>query len=185
MNVINKIRAALTDTFYEVNRWFSIDAELLNYTPLNGGWNIKQILEHISLTNQYLLILIRKGTRKSLEMAAKTTYENLLAGYDLDWNKMNEVGNHGAFAWIRPRHMEPSGNVSTNEVKDRLQIQLSECIDCLDQLKNGEGILYKTMMSVNDIGKIDVYHYIYFLVQHAKRHVTQMQLIRDEFEKKS
>jgi hypothetical protein len=41
--------------------------------------------------------------------------------------------------------------------------------------------LCKTMMSVNNIGKIDVYHYICFLVQHAKRHITQMEKIRDEF----
>jgi hypothetical protein len=52
---------------------------------------------------------------------------------------------------------------------------------CLDQLKNGEGVLHKTMMSVNKLGKIDVYHFIYFLVQHAKRHIGQMEKIKGEF----
>jgi hypothetical protein len=42
-------------------------------------------------------------------------------------------------------------------------------------MPNGEGILYKTTMSVNDLGKIDVYQYIYFLAQHAKRHLAQME----------
>ena len=59
---------------------------------------------------------------------------------------------------------------------------MSECLSCLDQLKNGEGVLHKTTMSVNDLGKIDVYHYIVFLVQHAKRHLVQMDKIKIEFE---
>jgi hypothetical protein len=30
-------------------------------------------------------------------------------------------------------------------------------------------------MSVNDLGKIDLYQWLYFLAQHARRHVQQMQ----------
>ena len=43
------------------------------------------------------------------------------------------------------------------------------------QMKNGEGLLYKTTMTVNELGKINVYEYIYFLSLHAQRHVTQMK----------
>jgi hypothetical protein len=42
-------------------------------------------------------------------------------------------------------------------------------------MKNGEGLLYKTTMTVNELGKINVYEYIYFLSLHAQRHVTQMK----------
>jgi hypothetical protein len=42
-------------------------------------------------------------------------------------------------------------------------------------LSNGEGALYKTTMSVNSLGKIDVYEYIYFLAQHGRRHIGQME----------
>jgi hypothetical protein len=45
----------------------------------------------------------------------------------------------------------------------------------LNKIQNGEGVLQTTMMSVNDIGKIDVYSYLYFLAKHAERHVSQMQ----------
>ncbi|MBN8787104.1 MAG: hypothetical protein J0I84_08435 [Terrimonas sp.] len=48
-------------------------------------------------------------------------------------------------------------------------------------MKNGEGVLYKTTMTVNDLGKIDVYEYIYFLAQHGQRHVTQMEKNEAEF----
>lgn len=30
-------------------------------------------------------------------------------------------------------------------------------------------------MSVNDLGKIDLYQWLYFLARHARRHVQQMQ----------
>ena len=45
-------------------------------------------------------------------------------------------------------------------------------------------VLYKTTMSVNGLGKIDVYHYIYFLVQHAQRHISQMKKVAAEFNSK-
>ena len=59
--------------------------------------------------------------------------------------------------------------------------QLKQCYTHLQALQGGEGVLYITMMSVNNLGKIDVYHYIYFLVQHAKRHITQMERVEVEF----
>jgi hypothetical protein len=45
----------------------------------------------------------------------------------------------------------------------------------LNKIQNGEGVLQTTMMSVNDLGKIDVYSYLYFLAKHAERHISQMQ----------
>ena len=42
-------------------------------------------------------------------------------------------------------------------------------------MPNGEGVLYQTTMSVNNLGKIDVYEYIYFLARHAQRHLEQME----------
>lgn len=181
IRVIYKIKKELLKTFYEVNDWFNVNDELLNYSPSNGGWSIKKILEHISITNQYLLILINKATRKSLENARKVNDDQLIIDYDFDWDKLNTVGRYGSFVWNRPEHMEPTGNVSPEDVKQKLKLQVDECLNCLNQLSNGEGAFYKTMMSVNGIGKIDVYHYIYFLAQHAKRHLVQMQKVKDEF----
>jgi hypothetical protein len=38
-------------------------------------------------------------------------------------------------------------------------------------------------MSVNDLGKIDLYQWLYFLGQHARRHLQQMQEVEREFGK--
>ena len=53
--------------------------------------------------------------------------------------------------------------------------QLTECLRFLEQLSGGEGSLFKVRMSVNDSGKLDVYQWLYFVAQHAKRHVDQMR----------
>jgi hypothetical protein len=183
-DIVGKIPNELTTNFAETKAWFDDDNNLLDYIPQNGGWTIRQILEHISLTNHYLLILIRKGTYKAIDIAKKTDYNDLLVDYDLDWEKLDAVGKNGSFQWVRPAHMEPTGAVTSDEVKIKLDNQLKECLDYLGQMPDGEGVLYKTMVSVNGLGKIDVYHYILFLGRHSKRHITQMENIKIEFNNK-
>ncbi|MGC4100433.1 DinB family protein [Ferruginibacter sp.] len=181
--IINKIQAEIKTVFYDVDAWFNVNENMVVYDPANGGWNIRKVLEHISLTNHFLLILIKKATIKAIERAKKEDHTALLVDYNLDWDKLNDIGKHQLFYWNRPEHMEPTGIVDLTSIKDKLHQQVAECMGYLEQLKNGEGVLYKTTMSVNGLGKIDVYHYIFFLVQHAKRHLTQMEKIRKEFEK--
>ena len=65
--VINIIDAELTQTFDEMFKWFNIDKELMHYAHNNKGWSIRKVLEHVSLTNHYLLMLISKGNKKALE----------------------------------------------------------------------------------------------------------------------
>ncbi|CAN5194693.1 hypothetical protein BH11BAC5_BH11BAC5_05360 [soil metagenome] len=181
-DIINKIENATEIVFAEVDACFNEPKDLLDYHPEKEGWSIRKILEHISLTNHFLLILIRKATVKALEKAKLENYNELLTGYDLDWEKLKQIGEHKSFYWNRPQHMEPTGTADLYEIKRQLHLQKTACLNYLNQLKNGEGVLYKTTMSVNELGKIDVYHYIYFLVQHARRHLTQMQKNRNEFE---
>src|SRR5947208_355267 len=84
-NVVNTIQVELTQTFEEVFNWLTIDNGLLNYSPDNKRWGVRKILENISLTNHYLLVLIRKGAVKAIEKSEKTDYAALLVNYDLDW----------------------------------------------------------------------------------------------------
>jgi hypothetical protein len=179
--IITRIKNELLITFNEMMKWFNTDETLMHYSPENGGWSIAEILEHISMTNFYLLILIRKSSARALQFSRTVNYQEMLRDYAFDWERIQKVSDTNAFSWNRPAHMEPSGNAGSADVKATLKQQLHECMLYLDDLKNGEGVTYKMMMSVNGIGKIDVYHYIYFLVQHAKRHLTQMQQIRLEY----
>ena len=90
------------------------------------------------------------------------------------------MGQHRAFAWVRPPHMEPTGKPLA-EVRQQLRAQLAQCVGLLERLPNGEGVLHRTMMSVNDFGRLNMYEYLYFLAQHVRRHLTQMQGNAAEF----
>jgi hypothetical protein len=80
--------------------------------------------------------------------------------------------------------MEPEGIRPLTEIRQELKEQAGRCLHYLHSMPNGEGVVYKTTMTVNNLGKIDVYQYIYFLTQHAGRHITQMQKVQDEFTSK-
>ncbi|WP_250255247.1 DinB family protein [Chryseobacterium sp. Marseille-Q3244] len=171
---IQEIRNHLSLSFNEVDGWFDKDGTTLNYQPSNGGWSVQQILEHIYLTNFYLLILIEKGSKKAMRNSLELDLESEIKNYSFNKENFEKVGKYGAFDWIRPEHMEPKGERSLREIRNLITQQYYQCQNYLDLMKNGEGVLYKTTMSVNNLGKINVYEYIYFLSLHAQRHITQM-----------
>jgi hypothetical protein len=161
--------------------WFDRDNSFLNFRPSNGGWSALQILEHVMFTSHYLLVLIDKGSSKAIRRAQTTKVNVDWSHYVLNTNELDEIGIHKSFDWIRPNHMEPTGELSINEIKNKISEQFSRCLDQLDVLKNGEGVLCRTTMSVNNIGKLDVYQYIYFLALHAIRHVSQLKRNEEEY----
>lgn len=179
---IQKIEKNLTETFTEVDSWFDEPLNCRLYKPRNKGWSINEVLEHISLTNHFLLILIDKGYKKALRNTKEFDLELELSKYlSSDTRKLDEVAIHSRFKWIRPKHMEPKGELEMPSYRNLLKQQFSKCKLYLEMMPNGEGVLYKTTMSVNDLGKINVYDYITFLGNHAKRHITQMEQVKSEF----
>lgn len=174
-NTLLKIRNTLQDVFDRTLPWFDEPDAIRTYRPINGGWTIDEVLEHIALTNHFLLILIDKGAKKALKNLHGLDLQQELADYQFGGTKLDEVAIHQSFEWIRPEHMEPTGQKTHVEIKQLLDEQLQRCLMHLNQMPNGEGILYKTTMTVNGLGKIDVYEYIYFLAQHTERHLTQME----------
>lgn len=178
---IQEIKTHLKLTFDEVDRWFDKDNETLNYQSSNAGWTVQQILEHIYLTNFYLLILIEKGSKKAMRNYLDLDLDIEIENYVFDREKFEKVGDYGTFEWIRPEHMEPKGELNLTEVRSLISQQYYQCLNYLCLMKNGEGLLCKTTMTVNELGKINVYEYIYFLSLHAQRHLTQMK--NNELEK--
>ena len=69
--LIANIRTLLQHTFASVDGWFDKPNALRAYLPYNGGWSTDQILEHIGLTNHFLLILIDKGAQKALNKSTQ------------------------------------------------------------------------------------------------------------------
>lgn len=178
---IQTVKQTLTEAYQLLDLWFEKPKEALFYQPRNG-WSIQEILEHITLTNHYLLIIIRKGRDKALKRARAGSK---VKDGESDLEKLWSIGQWGSFYWHRPDHMEPTGEVPIDEVKQKLSAQYRECLQILDSLSSGEGSLYKVRMSVQDLGKIDLYQWLYFLALHQKRHLTQIEKVWNEWNSQS
>ncbi len=179
---ITEINGALVAAFGRLDEWFVAPEEVRGHRPASGGWTINEILEHTALTNHYLLILIEKGAAKALKNLHGLDLRAELAGYQFKRVQLDEIGLHRSFPWVRPEHMEPKGQRSIVEVRQLLHEQLAQCQAVLSRLPNGEGVLHRTTMTVNDLGKIDVYQFVYFLAKHAERHLTQIEKAAAEFQ---
>jgi len=178
---IQEIQKHLIATHQATIEWFQESKEIKAYKPADKGWSISEILEHIALTSHFLLILIDKGADKAIRNINEESISDLLAKEELNLDKINRIGLHKSFDWIRPEHMEPSGEKKEFEIIDELVTQLNRCLNHLDKLKRGEGLRYKTTMTVDGLGKINVYEYILFLSKHAERHLAQMEENKTEY----
>lgn len=179
-NILTNLTRDLIRTFAVVDEWFDRDDALHRHRPASGGWSAGEVLEHIMLTNHHLLLLIEKGQCKALERKETEDWKEQLVNYTLDNPRLLAIGQHKSFVWERPDHHEPTGSRSLVEIRREIRDQLYRCLSTLEQLPDGEGVLCKTTMSVNDLGKLDVYQYIYFLALHAKRHLTQLGNIEQD-----
>jgi hypothetical protein len=155
-SVIPEIREYLKDVSIRLDTWFNLESDQKVYKPENGGWSIIEILEHVALTNQYLMILIDKGIKKSLNKLEDAELEKEVRDSTFDKDRLDEVGIHKSFTWIRPEHMEPTGNIDEQELRRKLDGQFTTCQENIDRIPNGEGVLHRIKMSVNDLGKITV-----------------------------
>jgi hypothetical protein len=168
---IATVRDTLTSVFAEVDTWFDRPEEVRAFRPPDGGWTVDEVLEHITLTSHYLLLVICKSTCKSLARAAR---QGPVTEGESDLRLLDPIGKRGSFAWARPDHMVPTGKKPSGEVRSLMRYQVRECLDLLGRLGGGEGSLHRVRMSVNDCGRLDVYQWLQFLALHARRHLGQM-----------
>ena len=173
-----KVGTAFRSTFDQIDEWFDRPAALRSFKPSSGGWSIDEVLEHITLTSHFLMIVIRNSARKALKRAAGGAP---IADAESDLDLLESIGRRGSFSWSRPEHMIPTGEPSSEDVRKRMREQAQECLAILGQLGGGEGSLHRVRMSVNQSGRLDVYQWLYFLAQHAKRHISQMQEVEADW----
>jgi hypothetical protein len=180
-DLILEIDHFLSDVESRTDEWFDKPEDLRKFRPADQGWTIDEILEHIVLTSHFLLKLIGKGVDKALRNVHQLDLTAELSNYTFHREGLDAIGMLKSFPWIRPAHMEPGGHKPLNDIRSEWHSQVKQCRDYLKKMSGGEGVLYKTTMSVNGLGKIDVYEYIYFLAKHAARHLEQMRLNEKEW----
>jgi hypothetical protein len=175
---IETIRLELASIMGAVDAWFDRSPDLRVYTPRGGRWSINAILEHVTLTSKYLLIIIDRWSDKAI---ARHVRGAQVVASESDLQRIEVIGVRGSFSWPRPEHMEPTGLVAPDEVRRTMKVQLQHCLTLLDRLSLGQGSLCSVQMSVHNLGKIDMYQWIYFLAQHVRRHIQQMEAIEREY----
>lgn len=176
-STVAAVRQSVTDVFRRVDDCFDWPADVRAFRPESGGWTIDEILEHVSLANHYLMVTWRKAVDTALRRVAEG---ESIPGGESDLERLRPIGERGTFRWVRPAHMEPHGATPGNEVRARLRRQVEECLALLDRIPDGEGASFRLHMSVNGLGRIDLYEWLYFLVQHARRHLQQVAARRAE-----
>lgn len=172
-NTIRRIRLELDDTFDQLNTFFDLPANLRQFQPAENEWSIDEILEHITLTSHFLLITLKQSLIKVLRRAK----EQPIPSGESRLNHIVRISDPDAFDWVRPEHMEPTRQISSADVRLRMTEQHNTCAAILQQIENGEGALHCVNMSVQELGKLDMYEWLYFLIQHAQRHVVEMNRI--------
>ena len=133
---IQAVRLALVEAVSALDAWFEQAEDIRTYKPADHSWSIDEILEHVTLTSHYLLIIIRKGRAKALRRVAQGEQP---AEGESDLTRLAPIGHPDAFPWIRPEHMEPTRSVTLAEVRARLHEQYQECLEILSALDHGEG----------------------------------------------
>jgi hypothetical protein len=172
------VRDTLCTILARVDDWFDRPEDLRHFRPASGGWSVDQVLEHVTLTNHFLLLTLRKWAAIARHRANRG---DPIPQGESDLGRLEVIGERGSFGWVRPEHMEPTGVPSPAEVRATLRQQLGECLMLLERIGGGIGALCRVTMTVNALGKIDLYQWLYFLAQHARRHLQQLAALESEF----
>lgn len=160
-----------------VNNDFNIMISYCNEdNRLGNGWSLHEILEHITLTNHFLLKLIDKLFRKRFNVEPLIEFKKV---------EIESILNE--FKWDNPIHHTPLGyyneefiikyelnGTHLDNIKQVLIKQQEYLINILYEVKGNEGYTKRIKQTVNNIGYLNLFEYIYFLIMHIHRHYIQI-----------
>ena len=169
LGVVSSVRGAIDDAFTRLNDLCGGAEEHLRHTPpYSDAWTVLEHLEHVSLVNHFLLLTIGKGVTTALRRALT---RSLPPGAS-DLERLHPIADPDAFRWNSPGHMIPTGAQSAEEVRSLLAAQRGRCYELLGLMPSGEGRHCSIRMSVFELGKLDMYEWLYFLAQHGRWHLA-------------
>lgn len=158
--IISTTKRELIQAFASLDAWFDRE-DLRQYDP-SGKWDTIQLLEHIVNINHELIVLMDKPIVEAKEYSYE--YQE---GSSMD--KLFEVREEEEYP--------PMGIRSENEICAELRWQLYQC---LFKLKEFEQLGSRNNLSRSGARQGMVFYYVYFLVEHVKRHLE----LHDKVEQK-
>jgi hypothetical protein len=162
------LRNALDETFARLDAWFSLpELYLLQRPHYPQAWSAAEHLEHVTLVNHFLLLTIAKGVASALRRARTQP----IPSGESNLSRLTPIADPQAFPWEPPGHMIPTGTEPLAEVRALLSCQRGRCLQLLERIGNGQGMLCSFRMSVYNLGRLDMYQWLYFLCQHGRWHL--------------
>jgi hypothetical protein len=166
---IDAVHTALDEVFSRLDSLCARSVDDLYHRPAcPEAWTVAEHLEHVSLVNHFLLLTIGKGVAAALRRARTQPIPPVESGL----LRLAPIADPAAFPWEPPGHMIPSGTKPVAEVRALLNAQHTQCRGLLEQMGGGEGRLCSFRMSVYNLGKMDMYQWLYFLAQHGFWHLA-------------
>lgn len=146
-------------------------SELLSRRPEPDSWSAAEVLEHVLLTDRFLLMLIDK-----LAATCRRRRErgDPWPAHGPDFTAIEAIAAR-EYAWSHPEHMTPGGGRDGADLASALELDRERVLTLLGELPAGEGTLHRIRMSMvpREDDRLDLYEYVLVLVLHAERHVRQ------------
>jgi DinB superfamily len=180
-NIVNTVRSELIRSIAALDEWFDREQTLMEYLPSSGRCAC-ELLRHLMLTNHFLLTLIDQECESTSQ---KNDYEvkNSLVDYCLEILTVGSFNEQGVFTGWGTDFLMPTEKKPLNEVRKEIRDQLNRSLILLEKLNQGEGALYKILLPVKGLKKLDVYQCLNFLALYTRKHVGQLQRILEEYNK--
>jgi hypothetical protein len=149
--------------------WIEAPEPLWSGRPAPLAWSAAEVLEHVTLTQHFLLLLIEKLARRGRARAARGLAPPPTPASTAALDALAER----QVRWECPQHMAPRGAVTRDELRARLREQFRRALAVLESVPRGEGALADARMGRLD-ARLDAYGFLHLMTLHAQRHLAQL-----------
>lgn len=151
------------DAIVEATKNFS-DAQW-KFKPAPDRWSVAECLEHITVTEEFLLKMVREDMEKPSVDSPDTATEKMTD------EKVLALVTDRSQRFQAPEPVRPTGRWATPQ--DTMKEFLVLRARTLDYLKTTPGL--RARVSETPLGRTDAYQRLLFLSGHSERHFMQMK----------
>jgi hypothetical protein len=150
--------------------WIDAPEPLWSGRPAPQDWSAAEVLEHVSLMQHFVLLLVEKLAARGLARATRGGVPPLEPASNAALDALASRD----FRWERPEHMAPLGRATRAELRARLGEQTRRALAVLERTARGEGALADARMGAID-ARLDAYGFLHLMALHAERHLAQLE----------